>query len=151
MVGQTVEMTHSKPSEDGSAIQWVIHSYIMSRTLKLGITGLIDAYTANNSPYNGNNQQLGKNTPEITSTINRTRSEMPTISYAEFTDGSDSEFSPAMIDDFTDGSGGSGSTSEQLKKAQLRCIKRIKKADYDTLVKSGNDRKDTLYFTYEEE
>lgn len=147
MVGQTVEMTHSKLSEDGSAIQWVIHSYIMSRTLKLGITGLIDTYSANNSPYNGNNQQLGKNTPEITSTINRTRSEMPTISYAEFTDGSDSEFSPAMIDDFTDGS---GSTSEQLKKAQLRCIKQIKKADYDALVAAGADRTDTLYFTFKE-
>lgn len=147
MVGQTVEMTHSKLSEDGSAIQWTIHSYIMSRTLKLGITGLIDTYSANNSPYNGNNQQLGKNTPEITSTINRTRSEMPTISYAEFTDGSDSEFSPATIDDFTDGS---GSTSEQLKKAQLRCVKRIKKADYDALVAAGTDRKDTLYFTFEE-
>lgn len=147
MVGQTVEMTHSKLSEDGSAIQWVIHSYIMSRTLKLGITGLIDTYSANNSPYNGNNQQLGKNTPEITSTINRTRSEMPTISYAEFTDGSDSEFSPAMIDDFADGS---GSASEQLKKAQLRCVKRIKKADYDALVAAGTDRADTLYFTFEE-
>lgn len=147
MVGQTVEMTHSKLSEDGSAIQWVIHSYIMSRTLKLGITGLIDTYTANNSPYNGNNQQLGKNTPEITSTINRTRSEMPTISYAEFTDGSDSEFSPAMIDDFTDGS---GSSSTELKKAQLRCVKRIKKADYDALVAAGTDRTDTLYFTFEE-
>ena len=147
MVGQTVEMTHSKLSEDGSTIQWVIHSYIMSRTLKLGITGLIDTYTANNSPYNGNNQQLGKNTPEITSTINRTRSEMPTISYAEFTDGSDSEFSPAMIDDFTDGSGGS---STELKKAQLRCVKRIKKADYDALVAAGTDRTDTLYFTFEE-
>lgn len=145
MVGQTVEMTHSKLSEDGSAIQWVIHSYIMSRTLKLGITGLIDTYSANNSPYNGNNQQLGKNTPEITSTINRTRSEMPTISYAEFTDGSDSEFSPAMIDDFSDGS---GSSSTELKKAQLRCIKRIKKSDYDALVAAGTDRKDTLYFTY---
>lgn len=147
MVGQTVEMTHSKLSEDGSAIQWTIHSYIMSRTLKLGITGLIDTYTANNSPYNGNNQQLGKNTPEITSTINRTRSEMPTISYAEFTDGSDSEFSPAMIDDFTDGS---GSSSTELKKAQLRCVKRIKKSDYDALVAAGTDRKDTLYFTFEE-
>lgn len=151
MVGQTVEMTHSKFSEDGSAIQWVIHSYIMSRTLKLGITGLIDTYTANNSPYNGNNQQLGKNTPEITSTINRTRSEMPTISYAEFTDSSGSEFSPATIDDFTDGSGGSGSASNQLKKAQLRCVKRIKKSDYDALVAAGTDRKDTLYFTFEEE
>lgn len=147
MVGQTVEMTHSKLSEDGSAIQWTIHSYIMSRTLKLGITGIIDTYTANNSPYNGNNQQLGKNTPEITSTINRTRSEMPTISYAEFTDGSGSEFSPATIDDF---SSGSGSTSEQLKKAQLRCVKRIKKADYDALVAAGADRSDTLYFTFEE-
>lgn len=151
MVGQTVEMTHSKLSEDGSAIQWTIHSYIMSRTLKLGITGLIDTYTANNSPYNGNNQQLGKNTPEITSTINRTRSEMPTISYAEFTDSSGSEFSPATIDDFTDGSGGSGSASNQLKKAQLRCVKRIKKSDYDALVAAGTDRKDTLYFTFEEE
>lgn len=145
MVGQTVEMTHSKPSEDGSAIQWTIHSYIMSRTLKLGITGLIDTYTANNSPYNGNNQQLGKNTPEITSTINRTRSEMPTISYAEFTDGTESGI--ATIDDFSDGS---GSTSEQLKKAQLRCVKRIKKADYDALVAAGTDRTDTLYFTFEE-
>lgn len=145
MVGQTVEMTHSKPSEDGSAIQWTIHSYIMSRTLKLGITGLIDTYTANNSPYNGNNQQLGKNTPEITSTINRTRSEMPTISYAEFTDGTESGI--ATIDDFTDGS---GSSSTELKKAQLRCVKRIKKADYDALVAAGTDRADTLYFTFEE-
>lgn len=145
MVGQTVEMTHSKPSEDGSAIQWTIRSYIMSRTLKLGITGLIDTYTANNSPYNGNNQQLGKNTPEITSTINRTRSEMPTISYAEFTDGTESGI--ATIDDFTDGS---GSSSTELKKAQLRCVKRIKKADYDALVAAGTDRADTLYFTFEE-
>lgn len=146
MVGQTVEMAHSKLSEDGSAIQWTIHSYIMSRTLKLGITGLIDTYTANNSPYNGNNQQLGKNTPEITSTINRTRSEMPTISYAEFTDGTESGI--ATIDDFTDGS---GSSSTELKKAQLRCVKRIKKADYDALVAAGTDRTDTLYFTFEEE
>lgn len=145
MVGQTVEMAHSKLSEDGSAIQWVIHSYIMSRTLKLGITGLIDTYTANNSPYNGNNQQLGKNTPEITSTINRTRSEMPTISYAEFTDGTESGI--ATIDDFSDGS---GSSSTELKKAQLRCVKRIKKADYDALVAAGTDRTDTLYFTFEE-
>lgn len=145
MVGQTVEMAHSKLSEDGSVIQWVIHSYIMSRTLKLGITGLIDTYSANNSPYNGNNQQLGKNTPEITSTINRTRSEMPTISYAEFTDGTESGI--ATIDDFTDGS---GSSSTELKKAQLRCVKRIKKADYDALVAAGTDRTDTLYFTFEE-
>lgn len=96
----------------------------MSRTLKIGATDMIDTYSANNAPFNSNSQQLGKYTPEISGTVNLTRSEMPTISYAEFTDGSDSEFSPAMIDDFTDGS---GSTSEQLKKAQLRCVKRIKK------------------------
>ena len=134
MVGQTVEMTHSKLSEDGSAIQWVIHSYIMSRTLKLGITGLIDTYTANNSPYNGNNQQLGKNTPEITSTINRTRSELPTISYAEFTDGSD--FSTQSAED-------------TVKKVQFRCVKRINKLKYEDLVTAGLARKDTLYCTWE--
>lgn len=134
MVGQTVEMTHSKLSEDGSAIQWVIHSYIMSRTLKLGITGLIDTYTANNSPYNGNNQQLGKNTPEITSTINRTRSEMPTISYEEFTDGSD--FSTQSAED-------------TVKKVQFRCVKRINKLKYEDLVTAGLVRKDTLYCTWE--
>lgn len=134
MVGQTVEMTHSKLSEDGSAIQWTIHSYIMSRTLKLGITGLIDTYTANNSPYNGNNQQLGKNTPEITSTINRTRSEMPTISYEEFTDGSD--FSTQAL-------------GETVKKAQFRCVKRINKLKYEDLLTAGLARKDTLYCTWE--
>lgn len=134
MVGQTVEMAHSKLSEDGSAIQWKIHSYIMSRTLKLGITGLIDTYTANNSPYNGNNQQLGKNTPEITSTINRTRSELPTISYAEFTDGSD--FSTQSAED-------------TVKKVQFRCVKRINKLKYEGLVTAGLTRKDTLYCTWE--
>ena len=134
MIGQTVEMAHSKLSEDGSAIQWVIHSYIMSRTLKLGITGLIDTYTANNSPYNGNNQQLGKNTPEITSTINRTRSELPTISYAEFTDGSD--FSTQSAED-------------TVKKVQFRCVKRINKLKYEGLVTAGLTRKDTLYCTWE--
>ena len=123
----------------------------MSRTLKIGATDMIDTYSANNAPFNSNSQQLGKYTPEISATVNLTRSEMPTISYAEFTDGSDSEFSPATIDDFTDGSGGSGSTSEQLKKAQLRCVKRIKKADYDALVAAGTDRTDTLYFTFEGE
>ena len=107
----------------------------MSRTLKIGATDMIDTYSANNAPFNSNSQQLGKYTPEISGTVNLTRSEMPTISYAEF----------------TDGSGGSGSTSEQLKKAQLRCVKRIKKADYDALVAAGIDRTDTLYFTFEEE
>lgn len=154
MVGQAVELYYKKQiqhdDQEPTELQWYVHSYIMSRTLKIGATDMIDTYSANNAPFNSNSQQLGKYTSEISGTVNRTRSEMPTISYAEFTDGSDSEFSPAMIDDFTDGSGGSGSTSEQLKKAQLRCVKRIKKADYDALVAAGADRTDTLYFTFEE-
>lgn len=152
MVGQAVELYYKKQiqhdDQEPTELQWYVHSYIMSRTLKIGATDMIDTYSANNAPFNSNSQQLGKYTPEISGTVNLTRSEMPTISYAEFTDGSDSEFSPAMIDDFTDGS---GSTSEQLKKAQLRCVKRIKKADYDALVAAGTDRADTLYFTYEED
>ena len=155
MVGQAVELYYKKQiqhdDQEPTELQWYVHSYIMSRTLKIGVTDMTDAYSANNAPFNSNSRQLGKDTPEISATVNLTRSEMPTISYAEFTDGSDSEFSPAMIDDFTDGSGGSGSTSEQLKKAQLRCVKRIKKADYDALVAAGTDRTDTLYFTFEEE
>lgn len=154
MVGQAVELYYKKQiqhdDQEPTELQWYVHSYIMSRILKIGATDMIDTYSANNAPFNSNSQQLGKYTPEISGTVNLTRSEMPTISYAEFTDGSDSEFSPAMIDDFTDGSGGSGSTSEQLKKAQLRCVKRIKKADYDALVAAGTDRADTLYFTFEE-
>lgn len=149
-VGQTIELRNTKQMEDGTELEWYVHSYIMSRTLKLGNSQLIDTYSANNAPFNSNSRQLGKDTPEISATVNLTRSEMPTISYAEFTDSSDSEFSPATIDDFTDGSGGSSSTSEQLKKAQLRCVKRIKKADYDALVAAGTDRTDTLYFTFEE-
>ena len=154
MVGQAVELYYKKQiqhdDQEPTELQWYVHSYIMSRILKIGVTDMIDTYSANNAPFNSNSQQLGKYTPEISATVNRTRSEMPTISYAEFTDGSDSEFSLATIDDFTDGSGGSGSTSEQLKKAQLRCVKRIKKADYDALVAAGTDRADTLYFTFEE-
>lgn len=155
MVGQAVELYYKKQiqhdDQEPTELQWYVHSYIMSRTLKIGVTDMIDTYSANNAPFNSNSQQLGKYTPEISGTVNKTRSEMPTISYAEFTDGSDSEFSPAMIDDFADGSGGSRSTSEQLKKAQLRCVKRIKKADYEALVAAGTDRTDTLYFTFEEE
>lgn len=154
MVGQAVELYYKKQiqhdDQEPTELQWYVHSYIMSRTLKIGVTDMIDTYSANNAPFNSNSRQLGKDTPEISATVNLTRTEMPTISYAEFTDGSDSEFSPAMIDDFTDGFGGSGSTSEQLKKAQLRCVKRIKKADYDALVAAGTDRTDTLYFTFEE-
>lgn len=137
MIGQTVEMKTIKYLEDGTELPVLVNSYIMSRTLKIsGGTSLIDTYSAKNSPYNGNNQQLGKNTPEISATVNQTRSELPTISYEEFSDGTDIAM---LADDIA-----------TVKKAQLRCIKRIKKSDYDALVASGNDRKDTLYFTYEE-
>lgn len=137
MVGQTVEMKTIKYLDDGTELPVLVNSYIMSRTLKIsGGTSLIDTYSAKNSPYNGNNQQLGKYTPEISATVNQTRSELPTISYEEFSDGTDIAM---LAGDIT-----------TVKKAQLRCIKRIKKADYDALVASGNDRKDTLYFTYEE-
>ena len=138
MVGQTVEMKTIKYLDDDTELPALVNSYIMSRTLKIsGGTSLIDTYSAKNSPYNGNNQQLGKYTPEISATVNQTRSELPTISYEEFSDGTDI----AMLAD----------TGTTVKKAQLRCIKRIKKADYDTLVAAGKDRKDTLYFTYEED
>lgn len=137
MIGQTVEMKTIKYLEDGTELPVLVNSYIMSRTLKIsGGTSLIDTYSAKNSPYNGNNQQLGKYTPEISATVNQTRSELPTISYEEFSDGTDIAM---LADDRT-----------TVKKAQLRCIKRIKKSNYDALVASGNDRKDTLYFTYEE-
>lgn len=148
-VGQGVELYHSKQiqhdNEEPVELQWYVHSYIMSRTLKVGITGMIDTYSANNAPFNSNSQQLGKYTPEISGTVNVTRSEMPTISYAEFSDGSDSGFTPQTIDNFTD-----SSDSTEVKKTQLRCMKRIKKSDYDVLVAAGADRKDTLYFTFEE-
>lgn len=147
MVGQAVELYHTKQiqhdDQEPTELQWYVHSYIMSRTLKLGITGLIDTYSANNAPFNSNSQQLGKYTPEISATVNKTRSELPTISYEEFTDGSD--FSTQAAGDLSDGSG----STETVKKAQLRCMKRIKKSDYDALVAAGTDRKDTIYFTYE--
>lgn len=137
MVGQTVELRTVKYLDDGTELPVLVNSYIMSRTLKIsGGTSLIDTYSAKNSPYNGNNQQLGKYTPEISATVNKTRSELPTISYEEFSDGTDIAM---MADDGT-----------TVKKAQLRCIKRIKKADYDALVAAGADRTDTLYFTWEE-
>ncbi len=140
-VGQTVELRNTKQMKDGTELEWYVHSYIMSRTLKLGNSQLIDTYSANNAPFNSNSRQLGKDTPEISATVNRTRSEMPVVSYEEFTDGSDSGFSPAAL----------SSSDGEVKKVTLRCIKRIKKTDYDALVASGKDRRDTLYFTYEEE
>lgn len=138
MVGQAVELYYKKQiqhdDQEPTELQWYVHSYIMSRTLKIGITDLIDTYSANNAPFNSNSQQLGKYTPEVSATVNKTRSELPTISYEEFTDGSD--FSAQ-------------SAGETVKKAQFRCVKRINKLKYEDLLTAGLARKDTLYCTWE--
>lgn len=137
MVGQAVELYYKKQiqhdDQEPTELQWYVHSYIMSRTLKIGITDLIDTYSANNAPFNSNSQQLGKYTPEVSATVNKTRSELPTISYEEFTDGSD--FSAQ-------------SAEEAVKKAQLRCLKKIDQDKYKSLVSAGSDRADTIYFTF---
>ena len=143
-VGQTIELRNTKQMEDGTELEWYVHSYIMSRTLKLGNNQLIDTYSANNAPFNSNSRQLGKDTPEISATVNRTRSEMPVVSYEEFTDGTD-EFTPATVDDF----GGNG-TEKRTKKVAMRCMKRIKKEDYDKLPDAIKTRKDTVFMTYKE-
>ena len=143
-VGQTIELRNTKQMEDGTELEWYVHSYIMSRTLKLGNNQLIDTYSANNAPFNSNSRQLGKDTPEISATVNRTRSEMPVVSYEEFTDGTD-EFTPAAIDDF-----GSDGTEKRTKKVAMRCMKRIKKEDYDKLPDAIKTRKDTVFMTYKE-
>lgn len=136
MVGQAVELYYKKliqhDDQEPTELQWYVHSYIMSRTLKIGATDMIDTYSANNAPFNSNSQQLGKYTPEVSATVNKTRSELPTISYEEFTDGSD--FSAQSAEDV-------------IKKAQLRCLKKIDRNKYDNLVTTGSDRTDTIYFT----
>lgn len=138
MVGQAVELYYKKQiqhdDQEPTELQWYVHSYIMSRTLKIGITDLIDTYSANNAPFNSNSQQLGKYTPEVSATVNKTRSEMPTISYEDFTDGSD--FSAQSAED-------------TVKKVQFRCVKRINKLKYEDLLTAGLARKDTLYCTWE--
>lgn len=136
-VGQTIELRTTKQLADGTELEWFVHSYIMSRTLKLGNSKLIDTYSANNAPFNGNTRQLGNNTPEISATVNRTRAEMPVISY-EFSDGS-SDFSPQSTE-----SAGSG-----RKLVQLRCIKQMKLKDYEALTEA--EKKDgTIFYTYED-
>lgn len=137
-VGQTIELRNTKQMEDGTELEWYVHSYIMSRTLKLGNSQLIDTYSANNAPFNSNSRQLGKDTPEISATVNRTRSEMPVVSYG-FSDGT-SDFTPAAVS-------ASGGT---IKKTALRCMKRIKKNDYDNLPAAARTRGDTIFMTYKE-
>lgn len=142
MVGQAVELYYKKQiqhdDQEPTELQWYVHSYIMSRTLKIGATDMIDTYSANNAPFNSNSRQLGKDTPEISATVNRTRSEMPVVSYG-FSDGT-SDFTPAAVS-------ASGNTT---KKTALRCMKRIKKEDYDNLPAAARTRDDTIFMTYKE-
>lgn len=142
MVGQAVELYYKKQiqhdNQEPTELQWYVHSYIMSRTLKIGATDMIDTYSANNAPFNSNSRQLGKDTPEISATVNRTRSEMPVVSYG-FSDGT-SDFTPAAVS-------ASGNTT---KKTALRCMKRIKKEDYDNLPAAARTRDDTIFMTYKE-
>ena len=142
MVGQAVELYYKKQiqhdDQEPTELQWYVHSYIMSRTLKIGATDMIDTYSANNAPFNSNNRQLGKDTPEISATVNRTRSEMPVVSYG-FSDGT-SDFTPAAV----------SASGNATKKTALRCMKRIKKEDYDQLPAAARTRDDTIFMTYKE-
>lgn len=138
-VGSTIEITVKKEAEDGTELTWNIHSYIMMRTLKIKGDGCIeDTYSANNSPYNSNNRNIGTNTQEISATAVRTRQEAPTISY-------DDALSDGTIEAY---SLDSGSTS--VNKAKLRCMKRMSKEEYDAMVEAGTTRTDTIYCTWEE-
>ena len=128
-VGDTIEITVRKTADDGTQLEWVIHSYIMSRTLKLlGDTSMYDTYSARNAPYNGNNTQAGTYVPELSAEMFRARAEGPVISYADFDDGASA---------LTAGS--------EEKKVRFRCAKKMAKAGYEALRASGRTRKDTMY------
>lgn len=131
-VGDTIEITVRKTADDGTQLEWVIHSYIMSRTLKiLGDTSIYDTYSARNAPYNGNNTQAGTYIPELSAGLFQARAEGPVISYADFDDGTTAE--------------------GELKKARLKCVKSLTEAEYTALQASSEGlRTDTLYFIKEE-
>ena len=135
-VGQTIELRETRQMEDGTELEWYVHSYIMSRTLRLGNSKLIDTYSANNAPFNSNSRQLGKDTPEISATVNRTRAELPVVSY-EFTDGSD----------FSSQSAKNSGTKRKL--VQLRCLKQMKYDDYKDLPEEEK-KSGTVFYTYED-
>ena len=136
-IGSSIEIEVKKTAEDGTELIWYVHSYIMSRMLKIqGSNSISDEYSANNAPYNSNNRQEGTDTTPI----NTLQTESPTISYEDFTSDAGDE-----------GGFEAFSADETVKKAKLRCVKRIEKSDYDALVEAGSQRNDTLYLTWEEE
>ena len=106
----------------------------MSRTLKIiGDTSITDTYSANNAPYNSNNRQIGKDIPELSATLFRTRQELPTISYMSFSDGA------ATLEN--------GAT---VKIDKHRCSMQMPREYYDALVAADEDRTDTMYYITEE-
>lgn len=138
-VGQTVEILNKQILENGQELTWKIHSYIMSRTLRiLGNNCMEDTYSANNAPYNSNNQELGKYVPRISAEAFRNRSEMPKISYDAFSDGTSSDFSDRSV-----------KSSSKRKLVQMRCMKVMPYTNYQDLSEE-QIKDDTVFMTYEE-
>ena len=120
---------------EGKDIIWKINSYIMSRTMEITGRGIMETYSAENGPYNSNKSQEGKHTQTYKAETRTTRSKLPTISYKAFSSGEKA----------------AGSTSDEIKKAPFKCIKKIQKDKYDAMLKAGQIRNDTLYCTWEED
>lgn len=95
----------------------------------------METYSAENGPYNSNKSQEGKHTQTYKAETRTTRSKLPTISYKAFSSGEKA----------------AGSTSDEIKKAPFKCIKKIQKDKYDAMLKAGQIRNDTLYCTWEED
>lgn len=121
---------------EGKDIIWKINSYIMSRTMEITGRGIMETYSAENGPYNSNKSQEGKHTQTYKAETRTTRSKLPTISYKAFSSGEKATGS---------------STSDEIKKAPFKCIKKIQKDKYDAMLKAGLIRNDTLYCTWEED
>lgn len=120
---------------EGKDIIWKINSYIMSRTMEITGRGIMETYGAENGPYNSNKSQEGRHTQTYKAETRTTRSKLPTISYKAFSSGEKA----------------AGSTSDEIKKAPFKCIKKIQKDKYDAMLKAGQIRNDTLYCTWEED
>mgnify|MGYP004527518213 FL=1 len=113
---------------EGKYITWLINSYIMSRTMEITGKGIMETYSAENGPYNSNKSQLGKHTQTYKAETRKTRSRLATISYENFSDGSNT-----------------GTT-----KAYLKCVKGIDK-DKFTAMSASERRNNTIYAVFKEE
>ena len=100
----------------------------MSRTMEITGKGIMETYSAENGPYNSNKSQLGKHTQTYKAETRKTRSRLATISYENFSDGSNT-----------------GTT-----KAYLKCVKGIDK-DKFTAMSASERRNNTIYAVFKEE